>query len=87
MAKPTVGANVYDCDESHERRARLRPSPQGDPERMLLHDFRNGMAGLVLAAQYEDARLLEFYRDELTNLYREAIHGHSHQEKPQRAAA
>lgn len=87
LANPIPGASVFDCDETHERRARLRPSRRGDRARDLAHDFNNALQGLRLAVERGEERLAQFYEDELRRKYLEAIGGNPHQEESQGAAA
>lgn len=59
---------AHDTDDTHERRARLRPTAKVGTAK-LQHDFRNRLAVLVFAARERDDRLTAFYSEELEAMY------------------
>lgn len=63
------------CDNTPELRARMRPSPNLDPRKKQVHDFRNSLTELFLALETGDERLITFCAEELTNLYMRAVMG------------
>lgn len=59
-------------DNTPELRARLRPTPDWDHNRKLIHDFRNMLTDLCFSVQLEDRDRMATFVAELTKLYSEA---------------